>query len=245
MNLDLITSIELTASASVLIAGTALLLGRTTRIRFSITAVLVLWFTWAVSLAASPFFNPENPFGAPGLGLSVVVPIIAFSFAVSRISELKEALRSTSIMSLVALNILRALGVGFLLLKYQGRVAPLFANSAGWGDISVGLLAMPLTWALATRKPGTTGLVWLWNCLGLLDLITAIGLGVTTSPGPLQLIVEPGASSVMTTLPWFLIPGFLVPLFILTHLAIFWRLTRTADRTGAPERFQPAIVSVS
>jgi hypothetical protein len=32
----------------------------------------------------------------------------------------------------------------------------------------------------------------------------------------------------MTTLPWLLIPGFLVPLLASTHLAVFYRLN-TAD----------------
>ena len=241
MNFDVISSIELTASASIVIATAALLLGRTARIRFSITAVLALWFAWAVTLAASSFFRADNPLGLPGLGLSVAVPVIAMIFAVNRFSQLKESLRHTPLASLVALNMLRVAGVLFILLKAQGRVAPTFSSSAGFGDITVGLLAIPLSWMLATRKPGTNGLLWIWNCLGLLDLITAIGLGVISSPGPLRLLVEAHSSSIMTTLPWFLIPGFLVPLFASSHLAIFWRLTRAHSPARQSERFDAAL----
>jgi hypothetical protein len=34
----------------------------------------------------------------------------------------------------------------------------------------------------------------------------------------------------MSTLPWVLIPCFLVPLLILTHLAVFYRLMQRSDR---------------
>lgn len=231
MNLDLTTSIELTASAATLIATSALLLGRTPRIRFSITAVLVFWFAWAVGLAASPFFQPDNPFGLPGLGLSVAIPIVALTFAVTRISVLREALRASPLTAIVAVNIVRVLGVSFLLLKGQGRVAPTFASVAGWGDITVGLLAIPLSWMLFKRKP-VIGWVWLWNSLGLLDLVAAISLGVVSSPGPLRLIVESASSSVMTTLPWFLVPGYIVPLLAALHLAVFWKLARATHRTA-------------
>jgi hypothetical protein len=232
MNLDLITSIELTASAATLVATSALLLGRTSRIRFSITAVLVLWFAWAVGLAAGPFFRPDNPFGLPGLGLSVAIPIFALTFAVIRIGVLREALRAAPLMAIVAVNILRVLGVSFLLLKGQGRVAPTFASVAGWGDITVGLLAIPLSWMLAKRRSGLTGWVWLWNSVGLLDLVAAITLGVVSSPGPLRLIVESASSSVMTTLPWFLVPGYIVPLLASLHLAVFWKLIQATNRTA-------------
>jgi hypothetical protein len=37
------------------------------------------------------------------------------------------------------------------------------------------------------------------------------------------IFAEPG-SAIMTTLPWLLIPGFLVPLLFAVHIAIFIRL---------------------
>jgi len=229
MNLDLITAIELTASAAIVIASSAFFIGQTPRIRFSVTAALVLWFAWVTGLAASSFFRPDNPFGLPVLGLSVAVPVLVLCLAVSRIHVLKQALRNAPIAPMVAMNIVRVLGVSFLLLKAQGRVAPTFASIAGWGDIIVGLLAIPLSWALATRQPRLNGAVWLWNSLGLLDLVAAIFLGGTSSPGPLQLIVEGASSAVMTTLPWFFIPAFIVPLLASAHLAIFWRLARSEE----------------
>ena len=71
-----------------------------------------------------------------------------------------------------------------------------------------------------------------WNIFGIADLVNAIGMGVASSPGPLQVFGgEPGAA-MMATLPWLLIPAFLGPLLACTHLAVFWRLGRARQSTG-------------
>jgi hypothetical protein len=64
----------------------------------------------------------------------------------------------------------------------------------------------------------------IWNLFGAADLITAIALGVTSAPGsPLQLFAIPSAP-IMTTLPWVLIPGYLVPLLFMTHVLMLAQL---------------------
>jgi hypothetical protein len=73
--------------------------------------------------------------------------------------------------------------------------------------------------------------LWIWNVIGLVDLIAAIGLGVTSSPGPLRLIFAEPSSAIMATLPWLLIPGFLVPLLFALHIGIFVRLAKNKKPT--------------
>ena len=72
-----------------------------------------------------------------------------------------------------------------------------------------------------------------WNLFGLADLATAVSLGVLSTPGPLRRIFADPGAGLMTTLPWLLIPGFLVPLLATIHLAIFYRLIRVV-RGGIP-----------
>ena len=101
------------------------------------------------------------------------------------------------------------------------RRAP-FAPSAGWGDVAVGLIALPLA---AMAAAGSVRPIWiaLWNALGTLDLITAVMLGVTSQPGtPFQ--VFSGSAEAITTLPWVLVPTLLVPAYFLTHLLILRKL---------------------
>jgi hypothetical protein len=51
------------------------------------------------------------------------------------------------------------------------------------------------------------------------------------SPGPLRFFMGEPNGSIMATLPWVLIPCFLVPLFMLSHLAVFYRLLWKHDQT--------------
>jgi hypothetical protein len=122
----------------------------------------------------------------------------------------------------------RILGVGFLVLHAQGRLAAPFAPVAGWGDIFIALMALPLAWLLASRvSTAIRRLALAWNTLGFIDLLVAVGLGVTSAPdSPLQVFTRPPGTALMTELPMLLVPLFLVPLYLLSHLAIFARLLR-------------------
>ena len=82
-----------------------------------------------------------------------------------------------------------------------------------------------MAWALSTRGAGIRWLVLLWNSVGLLDLLAALTLGLTSAPGsPLQLFFDPPGSAAMATLPWALIPVFLVPQLIVSHFVVYRRL---------------------
>jgi len=87
-----------------------------------------------------------------------------------------------------------------------------FALPAGWGDVAIGLTAPLVSMKLVTRS--RRGAFILWQIFGMLDLVTAVGMGtlsrfvssnqVTTAP--------------MTVMPLSLIPTFAVPLFFILHI---------------------------
>jgi hypothetical protein len=142
---------------------------------------------------------------------------------------------------LVAVNAARVLGFFFLLLLAARRLPPTFALSAGWGDIVVALAAIPLAWAIQQRAVGWQPLTLVWNTLGLLDLVAAVTLGVgSATDSPMRFIYEAGSSGTMGSLPWLLIPGFLVPLFLLTHVAIYAQLWAYASRSARVGDVTPA-----
>jgi hypothetical protein len=118
----------------------------------------------------------------------------------------------------------------FLLLAADGRLAGPFPYSAGWGDIIVGVFALPLAWAVA-RGTASNLLIAAWNTFGLLDLVTAVTLGVASANGsPAQLIHAGVGSQAITHLPWSIIPTVLVPYFIVMHAIIFAQLRARAPR---------------
>jgi hypothetical protein len=109
----------------------------------------------------------------------------------------------------------------------NGRLSAPFAPSAGWGDILIGFLAIPLA-IIAARKTINNTVIRLWNVLGALDLVIAITLEFLSSPTPFRVFnAEPGTLA-MTQLPWAMIPTMLVPIFLLIHtvIAVKIRLNR-------------------
>lgn len=240
MMLDLLSSMEMTACAAIAIAVLAVGFGGDVPARTRIAAGLAAWFVLVVILGATEALHYQRGLGVPGLALAVLLPILLLGIGVLRSPSLHRRLLAIPLSMLVGVNAIRAFGVMFVVLHGLGRLPAPFAPVAGWGDILVGLTAIPVAW-LAYRNPaGARSTVLAWNILGSLDLIAAVGLGVASSPGPLQLIfAEPGAG-IMTTLPWLLIPGFLVPLLMCTHLAVFYRLAGSGSPTGNDARLSRA-----
>jgi hypothetical protein len=223
---DVIGGVELTMSAAIMVATLSIVMGRDMARRLTLAAVLSGWFVIVVILAATRVLHYEHGIGSPGLGLAVVVPIVLMWVAVMRVPWLREGLERAPLAILAGVNVVRILGVSFVILYAKNRLPAPFAPAAGWGDIVAGLAAVPVAWLAHRRGSGWRGTLLAWNVFGLADLIDAIGLGVLSSPGPLRRIfAEPGAD-LMSTLPWLLIPGFLVPLLTWTHLAIFYRLMK-------------------
>jgi hypothetical protein len=158
--------------------------------------------------------------------------MILICIALMRVTSLRSALNDAPLPVLVGVHGIRVLGVSFLILQAGNRLPAPFALEAGWGDIIAGIAAVPVAWLVYRQAQGWRLALTAWNFFGLADLIAAVSLGVLSTPGPLRRIfAEPGAG-LMTSLPWLLIPGFLVPLLITIHLAIFYRLI--IARAGMP-----------
>jgi len=224
MNLDLLASIEITACAAIAIAVLAAGFGEDTRARVRIASALGAWYTAIAALAALGAFRYQYGFGVPAIGTAVMLPIAVFGWRVLRSPSLRHRLQTISLSTLIGVNAIRVFGATFLVLHAAGRLSDPFASVAGWGDILVGIAAVPVAWLTMRRAVRAHAAVWIWNTFGLLDLVAAVALGIASSPGPLRLMFEEPGTGLMTALPWMLIPGFLVPLLASTHLAVFYRL---------------------
>ena len=226
MNIDLIGSVELTASAAIMIAALSIGFGSTAAARTRIAAWLTAWFVVVVILAATRALYYEGGLGAPGLGVAVALPIAVLCIVVARTQALREEFHRVPLWLLVGVHVVRMLGIIFIILYTAGRLPAPFASAAGWGDIFVGATALPVAWFAYRRPTNVRSMIWIWNVIGIADLINAVGLGVISSPGPQRLIFAEPSSAIMATLPWLLIPGFLVPLLFAVHIGIFIRLAK-------------------
>ena len=224
MNLNILGSVTL--GVQVILLPTILVLGgRLDRSRrVPLLAIVGSWLLLLAGLAAADVFSSQG-IGQPLLGIAATAPIMASVLLRNRSATMRSLMATIPLTLLVAVHVSRLVGVIFFALHAAGRLPIYFAHSAGWGDIIVGIASVPLAILVYRRTRGWWSLLLAWNCLGVADLIVALALGAGSAAGsPIRFIYEEPSSALMGTLPWFLIPGYLVPLYLVTHVAIFFRL---------------------
>jgi hypothetical protein len=226
---DILSAAALTVGAAIVAGFLASAMAEEGR-RTALLAAFGAWFAVVLAIGATGALSPAGG-GVAGLGLAVAVPIVALIGAWFALPSARNAMAATALPALIAVNAIRVLGVLFVILYADGRLPAPFAPTAGWGDMFIGVTALPLAWAAARFGPRVRGLILLWNALGLADLVTALTLGPLSAPGPLQVFVGPPDASPMTTLPWLIIPGFLVPCLMFLHIVIFARLAKAEGAT--------------
>jgi len=170
--------------------------------RIVLGAIAGLWITAVVEIAAAGGLIHLPVMLALFSGPLLVVALAALLF-----TRYRDVLMALPLPLLIGLNVFRLFGVWFLLLAAAGQLGGLFPYFAGIGDVVTGAFALPVAW-LAARYPLSDWRIVDWNLFGLLDLIVAVSLGVTSH------------SPVITTLPWALIPLALVPVFMIGHVVI-------------------------
>jgi hypothetical protein len=231
MNLDLLASVTLAAQA-LLLPAILVISSRLEGMRRAVVlAIAGGWLLLLGGLSAAGFFS-ASAHGTPFVGVAVLVPVMAVLFLRNRSSTLRALIATVPLTLLVAVHVGRLLGVEFLLMHAAGRLPATFAYEAGWGDIIVAAASLPVAFAAHRRIRGWRSLVLPWNWVGVADLMVAVALGAGSAAGsPIRFLYEEPSSALMGTLPWFLIPGYLVPLYLVTHVAIFFRLTTVSQST--------------
>jgi hypothetical protein len=127
---------------------------------------------------------------------------------------------------LVGLQVYRVLGGAFLVQLALGHLSPVFALPAGIGDVTVGVLALPVAFYLARYEESGRAIAVGWNMLGILDLVVAITLGFLASTGRLGIAPRP------LVYPLVMVPAFAVPLSLILHGVSLWQLKRSVGRSG-------------
>ncbi len=179
---------------------------------------LWLWLITALFAGGKQWLTPLLGPPLQGLifGLTALVLLLYFKTRL-----LRSWIDILDLRALVFFHITRFVGFYFLLLNQRGELPYAFAVPGGWGDIAVAVSALlvclvPLGEATRLRA------IRFWNIFGLMDILfvlfTAARLGLQ----------DPAQLRALTYLPLSLLPTFLVPLIIATHIIIFVRLRRTA-----------------
>src|SRR5260370_15060078 len=174
--------------------------------------IIVVWFIFALSASALHLFkNDANCIGVEG-AIAALAPMVVFSvwFAVS--GTFRQFALSLNPRTLTAVQSWRFVGFTFVLLEARGVLPAIFAWPAGYGDMAIGVTASFVAWKLANADHRNSFI--LWQVLGILDLVNAVGVGTTAG-----LLSPQGPSmAAITVLPLSLIPTVLVPLFLMLHV---------------------------
>jgi hypothetical protein len=185
---------------------------KTDKYRRPISWLITAWFVLALTASGLDIF--QNPPSTPpiALGLAVLVPVLIFLAWYGSSQDFRAFVLSLDLRILTMLQSWRIAGFGFLAL-YTYKILPgSFALPAGWGDLFIGVTA-PLIALKLTGRPHRAVFI-LWQILGMLDLVTAVGSGVITG------FINHGTVTMdpITALPLSLIPTFGVPLFFIFHI---------------------------
>ncbi|MEO8525746.1 MAG: hypothetical protein ABI460_13565 [Caldimonas sp.] len=242
--LDLISAIVLTAVAAIVAVVVVLTFGATRRERIGLAVGLATWLLAVVAAGATRLLYYDGGLGVPGLAIAIVLPIALLCAVAFGTRRGRERVAVAPLSALVGVQAVRVVGVFFVLLHAAGRLPAPFAPTAGWGDIAVGLLALPVAGLAARQAVSARGAVLALTLFGIADLVAAVGLGATSSPGPVRIFFDEPSSALMTTLPWILIPCLLVPALMALHLVVLVKLATPSGSRGANNRGAPRASSV-
>jgi hypothetical protein len=107
-----------------------------------------------------------------------------------------------------------------------------FALPAGTGDVATGIVAIVVAVLLARNAVGAHRATYAWCLFGIADLVVAITMGAMTSPGRPHLLAFDTPNLLISSYPLVMVPTFAVPLALMLHGLVLWRLRRVAASTG-------------
>ncbi|MGH7396822.1 MAG: hypothetical protein ACRELW_04730 [Candidatus Rokuibacteriota bacterium] len=121
--------------------------------------------------------NPQQIFGLQVALSFVVYGLVAKWYVAPRLSARPLG---TALPPLLVLHAFRHLGMVFLVPAVVGAALPAsFAVAAAYGDLLTGLLALATIAALRAGAGLAIPLTWLFNVVGLLDLVNAFYQGLS------------------------------------------------------------------
>jgi hypothetical protein len=181
-----------------------------------------LWLAIVWSAAINGFFKPGDG-SVPRLPLALFVPVIVGAPILLLSRRIGQVLDATPASWIIALQLVRVLGSGFLIGWLYGAVPGVFALPAGIGDLLTGLFAVPVAIGLASGTREARRVAIAWNIFGLADFVIAISIGLAIT----YRLIETGFASATGGLyPTVMIPAFGVPSAILLHLLSLRQLRR-------------------
>jgi 4-amino-4-deoxy-L-arabinose transferase-like glycosyltransferase len=199
------------------------LFGRAVRGSKSAIVVSVAWMVLQSAVALSGFYLFTNTV-PPHFILAVAPPIILIAglFLTQAGRSFVDRMDLKWCILVHTIRIFVEVTLYWLFLYKQ--VPALMTFEAGNLDILAGLTVPFVWWAFNTGKIGRRGL-FIWNALGLLSVLNALGRAMLSAPFRFQRFAFDQPTFAILHFPFVLLPAFIVPAVLLCHFAVFRKLT--------------------
>jgi hypothetical protein len=196
-------------------------------------AVLCAWIVASSTLAVSGAYLNELVLKALPLLLGFLVPLsivaAALWFGPGLRSAILAIIDSLPVSWLVGVQAIRITAIGTIIKYLDGDLPGHFILPVGVPDFAVGLTALPMAWWASRNLANAKPILIAWNVVGASVFLSAGILMHASMPGPVQLFTSGPTTHALFEFPLALVPTFLVPCFVGTHLACLWKLiARTA-----------------
>jgi hypothetical protein len=192
----------------------------------ALSVALIAWLAVAQYLGSANVYFATTETAVPTVLLGLLIPLMTAAIALWLSGSIASLVSAIPLPWIVAAQIFRVGGGIFLVLWADGRLPWQFALPAGIGDVTTGCLAVIVAASLAQKAAGTRRATYAWCLFGIADLVIAVMMGGMTSPGRAHLFAIAAPNLLISSYPLVMIPTFAVPLALMLHGLVLWRLRR-------------------
>jgi hypothetical protein len=193
-----------------------------------LSVVLFGWLAVAQYLGEAATTGTTLPIVLSGL----LIPPIVAAIGLWRSDNVARLVSAIPLHWLVAAQVYRVAGGIVLVLWADGRMPWQFALPAGIGDLTTGIVAIVVAARLAQNAIGARMATYAWCLFGIADIVIAAIMGAMTSPAAAHLLALKTPNLLIESYPLVMHPFYGVPLGLMLHGLVLWRLRRGAAATG-------------
>ena len=199
----------------------------------ALSVILMAWLAVAHYLGSANAYAATSETAAPTLLFGLLIPLMTAAVGLRLSGRIASLVSAIPLHWIVAAQVYRIGGGIFLILWADGRLPWQFALPAGIGDVTTGCAAVVMAAFLAQKAPGALRATYAWCLFGIADLVVALTMGAMTSPGRAHLLAFDAPNLLISSYPLVMVPTFAVPLALMLHGLVLWRLRRERAATGS------------
>ena len=203
---------------------------RRLKVFFGSIMIIITWIGLIIVLSYKGFFADFGKL-PPRPALAVLIPL-PFVLLVAFSKKGTQLLRSTPSHWLVLMQSFRIIVELLLLFAFMAGKLPVQMTFEGRNfDVVTGVLALPVGYLLARKKPFAKKLAIAFNIVGLLLLLNILVIAVLSMPTSLRYFINEPSPTLVARFPFILLPGVLVPIAYTLHIFSLRQLAVTRGET--------------